>query len=118
VALDMNAERYRPCNGTEGEIFDAEWCAECERDRAYRDDPDADPALGCQILARALAFDIDDPQYPVEWVRIQEIAEDGYLLNRGECTAFIPRGEPIPPPKDELTIEMFPETLDMNAVGF
>ena len=39
---------YRPSNGTEGEMFQAAWCAQCEADRAFRDNPDH--ADGCPII--------------------------------------------------------------------
>jgi hypothetical protein len=62
---------YRPGNGTEGDSFICQWCAKCARD-ADEDDP-------CEILTNSMAFDIDDDEYPTEWV----IDEDG-----PRCTAF------------------------------
>jgi len=62
---------YRPSNGTEGEGFIGIWCAACARDVGHN----------CSILARTLMHDVDDPEYPKEWV------ED----NIGpRCTAFVP----------------------------
>lgn len=58
---------YRPSNGTEGEIFDHYWCQNCARDAEWRKDTDQDPAMACQILADALAFDIRDPEFPKLW---------------------------------------------------
>lgn len=88
-------ELYRPSNGTEGEMFESEFCEHCERDRAWREawQTDGDPGnvKGCDILARALAFGIDDPQYPREWVRIAMVDPvDGLPINWGKCTAFEP----------------------------
>ena len=70
-------ERYRPSNGTEGEIFMERWCARCWRDAAFR----ADQGDSCPIAAATMAFDIDDPEYPAEWIE----DETG-----PRCTAFEP----------------------------
>lgn len=83
-------EKYRPSNGTEGEGFIECWCDECERDRAYRENPDA--ADGCDILARTLAFDTNDEHYPEEWTYN---AEEVPI-----CTAFIPEGDKLPTDKE------------------
>lgn len=48
---------YRPSNGTEGDIFMAEWCERCARNEGD----------GCMIQLRALAHSIGDPEYPCEW---------------------------------------------------
>jgi len=97
---------YRPSNGTEGEIFDDEWCANCERDRLFREDPDRHD--GCPIVAAALAYDVDDPEYPAEWVEVPTIAPDGLMVNCGKCTAFVPiGGETF---VDMLTPDLFGET--------
>jgi hypothetical protein len=50
---------YRPSNGTEGDIFMAEWCEKCAW-ADYEGD-------GCMIQLRALAYRIDEPEYPAEW---------------------------------------------------
>jgi hypothetical protein len=82
-----NAVRpYRPSNGTEGEIFMERWCATCQRDADFQDGNDG---AGCEIAARALAFDIGQPDYPAEWCETSE----GPL-----CTAWEKR-LPKPPPK-------------------
>lgn len=57
---------YRPSNGTEGEIFMSQWCNRCLRDRARRE---GDAFDGCDIVTRTMAFDIDHPSYPEEWVQ-------------------------------------------------
>jgi hypothetical protein len=58
-------KKYRPSNGTEGEMFMAEFCARCVRDAAFRAGEKG--ANGCDIIVRAMCFDVDDPAYPVEW---------------------------------------------------
>lgn len=56
---------YRPCNGTEGDIFCTRWCKQCDRD---------DEEVYCGILTAALCG-----QYPEEWL---------YQDNKPICTAF------------------------------
>ena len=48
---------YRPSNGTEGEMFMAEFCDRCSK-----------CDVGCQIIVASMAFEKDDPEYPKEWV--------------------------------------------------
>lgn len=43
---------YRPSNGTEGELFQAEQCGPC-RKRSW-----------CKIILRSHAYDVDHPSYP------------------------------------------------------
>lgn len=56
---------YRPSNGTEGMIFDDRWCSNCARDAAWREDDSKEP---CGILSRTFLYEIDDPDYPTEWI--------------------------------------------------
>jgi len=90
----MTTEPYRPSNGTEGETFMEVFCFRCERDADYQNNHGN--AAGCEILARSFAFDIDDPKYPVEWVR--DIGSDRILIGGcgARCTAFIERGTEVP----------------------
>jgi hypothetical protein len=82
---------YRPSNGTEGDIFMAEWCEKCE----LHNHSDFDAP--CMIQLRALAHSISEPEYPAEW----------NYTNGGapQCTAFT-TGEPEDP-RCERTIDMF-----------
>lgn len=82
--------KFRPANGTEGEDFICAWCCHCERDTEQ----------DCAILAATFRYEVDDPAYPVEWI------EDP-LLNRPVCTAFVPLGAPVPPPRCQHTEDMF-----------
>ena len=89
-------EKYLPSNGTEGEFFFDDWCRKCARDRSMRDgDPveDCDDDELCDIIARAFRGEVD------EWIYGPD--------DEPMCTAFVPAGEPIPPPKDDRTIDMF-----------
>lgn len=73
----MKTEPYRPSNGTDGEGFMGAWCERCARDVGHN----------CSILARALAFDLEDPEYPKEWVRLT------VRPWTPSCTAFVPMEE-------------------------
>lgn len=89
---------YRPGSGTEGASFDDAWCDHCARDAEFRaTDCEGDPALGCQILADALCFDIKDPNFPKEWV----YSRDG----RPCCTAFTT--DPTKPIRCDKTPDLF-----------
>ena len=68
----LAGKKFRPSNGTEGEIFIDSWCGECARDKNQ----------GCPIVAATFAFDVDEPEYPQEW----QYGEDG----QPKCTAFEP----------------------------
>ena len=95
-------EKYRPSNGTEGECFFASWCFKCQRDKAMREGVDIDECDDnerCDIIANTMCFDVEDEEYPKEW----QIGKDGQPC----CTAFVPAGEAIPAPHDDLTIDMF-----------
>ncbi len=94
---DLVGQQYMPSNGTEGEIFQSEWCARCQRDRAMREGipfEDIDPEReSCQILNasyRGEAF---------EWV----YDASGQPL----CTAFVPAGDRVVD-RCQHTTEMFP----------
>lgn len=68
--------KWRPSNGTEGELFIERFCQHCIHDADHRDDTGS----GCEILIRTWAYDIDDPKYPAQW----RIGPDG----QPTCTAF------------------------------
>lgn len=73
----QSIELYRPSNGTEGEIFISDWCANCEQDKEHN----------CSILGKTMQYNIDDTEYPREWVKTQ---------NGPKCTVFIEAGDSIP----------------------
>jgi hypothetical protein len=72
----MMPERYRPSNSTEGWWFESQFCERCKHMAAWLADDRND---ACDINTRALALEIDHPNYPTEWIEIQS----GPL-----CTAF------------------------------
>lgn len=90
-------QSYRPGSGTEGMAFDDKWCSHCARDAEFRKDDNADPALGCQILADTYVYDVDDPKYPKEWI----YGRDG----RPCCTAFTT--DPSKPLRCDKTLDLF-----------
>jgi len=51
---------YRPSNGTEGDMFQKKFCEKCVYDD-YENGP-------CDILGDSMAFDLDDKEYPKEWI--------------------------------------------------
>ena len=67
---------YRPANSEDGESFVYQYCDRCRRDAEHRRNHDES---GCEILARTMYRDTEDPDYPVEWLQ----SEDGAV-----CTAF------------------------------
>lgn len=75
--------KYQSSNGTEGMCFQEGWCERCQRDRAFRDDPDN--ADGCKILADSMAYEIGDAAYPDEMIE----TEGG----EPKCTAFVKIGD-------------------------
>lgn len=69
-------EKYQPSNGDEGEMFMERWCALCSKDNLDHETFEG----GCPIIAYTMALQVDDPDYPKEWV----ISPDGQPV----CTAF------------------------------
>lgn len=91
--------KYRPSNGTEGEMFQALWCERCKADAAFLAQMAGNvrgPAeSGCEIISSALAFYEDDEFYPKEWV----YDADG----QPSCTAF----DDIDAEKPDRTMDLF-----------
>ena len=49
-------KKYRPSNGTEGELFEDAFCSNCKHND------------NCDIVFRTMSFDVDDDEYPNEWI--------------------------------------------------
>lgn len=101
-AAEQSGKPYQPCNGTEGVVFTDAWCGGCARDKAMSEGKpieECDDDEKCDIIALSMAYRITDSQYPKEWV----FAHDG----QPSCTAFVAVGDPIPPPPDTLTGDLF-----------
>lgn len=95
-------KKYRPSNGTEGEIFMAGWCGKCQRDKSMREGCDIDECDDnerCDIIANTMAYDIEDAEYPVEW----QYGKDGQPC----CTAFVEAGNQIPTTRCTATQDLF-----------
>ena len=88
--MSAGTEPFRPSNGTEGACFVDSWCGQCERG-TRRD---------CPILGATYAYDVDEPEYPKEWIRDS---------HGPRCTAFVHLGGPLPTPRCTDTADMFPE---------
>jgi len=95
-------EKYRPSNGTEGELFFDAFCRQCQRDKAMREGIDfveCDDNERCDLIEATYGLYPDDPDYPAAW----QYGKDGQPC----CTDFIPAGEPIPVPRCDKTLELF-----------
>lgn len=105
---ELAGKPYRPGSGTEGMAFDEHWCNHCTRDLAYREGgDDANPAIACQIIADTFAYDVDDPEYPKEWI----YGRDG----RPCCTAFTT--DPTKPVRCDRTLDMFATSASSSPLG-
>lgn len=72
-------EPYRPANGTEGDQFIGQHCANCACDE-NTESADED-GKNCPILDLTFALKIDDAEYPSQWI----YGADGLPV----CTAFV-----------------------------
>lgn len=88
-------EKYRPSNGTEGQLFLDAFCRRCERDG----NGDDDDGQRCEINGLTMIYQVGEAEYPTEW----QHGKDGQPC----CTAFIPAGDPIPTPRCTKTLELF-----------
>lgn len=77
----MTTEKWRPSNGTGGDIFRSMFCDKCEKDR-YESKP-------CGIFTRTLIYDVDDPKYPAEWICNTGVP---WREENPRCTAFVAKG--------------------------
>ena len=66
-------EKYRPSNGTEGEIFESAYCDGCSKSDG-----------GCLIRFNVMMLNVDNDGYPAEW----QYGTDG----QPTCTAFEEKG--------------------------
>lgn len=52
-------KKYRPSNGSEGEMFCREYCDCCSNKYG---------PVNCRIELSTMAFGINEPEYPKEWI--------------------------------------------------
>lgn len=67
----MKKQPYRPSNSSDGESFMAYFCDNCIKSEGR----------SCEIIMLSMCFDVDDPEYPKEWLRNTENFNT-------TCTAF------------------------------
>lgn len=67
---------YRPSNGTEGTCFEEKFCMNC-----INCDPNPNGKKQCDIWMHAIMFDLNDEEYPKEWVYDHE--------DNPTCTAHV-----------------------------
>lgn len=48
-------EKFKPSNGTEGELFMTEYCDKCQR------------CGTCELIGDTMIYDIDDERFPHQW---------------------------------------------------
>jgi hypothetical protein len=72
---------YRPSNGTEGMIFEMEFCNKCWKEQI------------CKIPLSAMVYEVEDPLYPKHWV----CDNDG---ENPKCLKF-EKYRPTPKPKED-----------------
>jgi hypothetical protein len=70
---------YRPSNGTEGMIFEDNYCSQCIHEKWMHTQKDGDKQ--CDIYNRVQLFDFTDKEYPKEWIYDQN--------EKPTCTAFV-----------------------------
>ena len=96
---------YQPSNGTEGHIFMEHYCMQC-----IHCDPNPEGVKQCNVLMRSMAYNVKDPEYPREWV---------YVNDKPTCTKWSkwdwgnngdpddpsnPKAPTPPPPANQLMI--------------
>lgn len=88
-------EQWQPSNGTEGDLFQQDWCCKCARDKVMSEGKDFEDCTEddlCDILAASYRGEAKEWQYDKE--------------GQPCCTAFVFAGDKIPT-RDDLTIDMF-----------
>lgn len=73
---------YRPSNGSEGLWFQGEFCDRCSR---------WSEETGCDIANRAFWHQIDEPEYPKEWVEVRPDDSNLDHIPEVTCTAYDPK---------------------------
>lgn len=84
TTAQLAGKQWEPSNGTEGEIFWAEWCSRCARDKVMNGtvwEVDAGDDDYCPILSASFRGEA------TQWV----YGADG----QPTCTQFIPIGQPL-----------------------
>jgi hypothetical protein len=69
-------KKYRPSNGSEGILFEENFCDKCKNETW---NPETNKGKQCEILGCMMLFNINEPEYPSELV---------YKDDKPTCTAF------------------------------
>jgi hypothetical protein len=77
--LSQAGKPYRPANGTEGMMFENQFCDFCTK-QPHPEGHEISDAWSCQIWMDVMTYDLGDPEYPKEWIRDTK----GYPT----CTAY------------------------------
>lgn len=107
---------YRPSNGTEGMSFIEEYCMNC-----FHCDPNPEGKKQCEILCASMCFQINEPEYPKEWVYKQgspictkwkkwDWGNDGDPDNPDNPKA------PIPDDPNQLCLPFIIEEIKQNSI--
>jgi len=97
--------KYQPSNGTEGCWFIGKFCDGCANEKYSHTQAEGDKQ--CDILSATLIHDVNDEEYPKEWI---------YKDGEPTCTAFVPHnwydanGDLVEPEEPE-TVD--PDQLDL-----
>ena len=75
--MSDESRKYRPSNGSEGCWFAEKYCEHCIHEKFTHTQQHGD--MQCDILNRALLFDIKDPEYPEEWTYDAETTKENLL---------------------------------------
>ena len=113
--MSEEPRKYRPSNGTEGDWFVERNCRSCVHGKyEHTGDTNDKP---CEILSRSFLFDVNDKEYPAEWV---------YVNGNHTCTARVPWDwnrdndgnfkDPEPPPVDDPNQLCLPFLFDEIGV--
>jgi len=83
--------KFRPSSGHEFDMFYASFCRHCQFEKEYR----KSGVNGCEIIAKTMIMDVEDNEYPKEWV---------YKNGIPYCTAYTDNVVPI---RCDKTVDMF-----------
>lgn len=107
------AKKYRPSNGTEGEMFMDKRCYQCIHEKWLHTQNDDDAK--CEILNNTMLYDVHEDEYPEEWTYDEN--------DKPTCTAWKKwdwgNGDdddlnepPPPPPPDDPNQLCMPFAMD------
>lgn len=92
----LPGRQWIPSNGAEGYSFLEAACGRCARDKSMRDGAPLDECDDnelCEIIAASFRGEA------VEWRQLDN--------DEVTCVAFVPHGQPIPPPRCDRTRDLF-----------